>query len=68
MTGRFKLFLIGTSAPLDVDLPARDAAELERLLSVSKFIVGNMADPNEDGVCPGILVPTCRVQAAIEAG
>ena len=64
--GRFRVFLIGTSAPLDVDLSARDIQELEAMMSTAKFVTGTMAEPDEDGVCAAFLVPVCRVQFVVE--
>lgn len=64
---RFKLFLIGTPQPIDVDLPVGSVGELNEIASRSRFIEGNMVQPDHDGVCPGVLIPTCRLQMVIEA-
>jgi hypothetical protein len=63
---RFRIFLVGSSQPLDIDLLANDAAELKELASRSRFLDGHMAEANQDGVCPGVLIPTCRLQMIIE--
>lgn len=64
--GRFRLFLIGTAQPLDVDLSACNVQELVAVMSTAKFITGTVAEPDEDGVCAPFLVPTCRIQCVIE--
>lgn len=64
--GCIRLFLIGTSQPLDVDLPARDIQELEAMMSATKFVTGTKTEPDKDGVCPAFLVPTYRIQCVIE--
>jgi hypothetical protein len=63
---RFRIFLVGSPQPLDVDLPANDAAELNEIASRSRFLDGYMAEADQDGVCPGILIPTCRLQMIVE--
>lgn len=64
---RFRIFLIATPQPLEVDLPVESVAELNEIASRSRFLEGHMAEPDEDGVCPGVLIPTCRIQMAMEA-
>jgi hypothetical protein len=64
---RFKLFLIGTPSPLDVDLPVSSVTELNEIASRARFIQGNMAEPDHEGVCPGVLIPTSRLHMVIEA-
>jgi len=63
---RFRVFLVGSPEPLDVDLPAGDAAELKEIASRSRFLDGYMAEADQDGVCPGVLISTCRLQMIIE--
>lgn len=63
---RFKLFLIGASQPVEMDLPVANVAELNELASRARFLEGNMAEPDSDGVCCGVLVPTCRIQFVVE--
>lgn len=64
---RFKLFLIGTPQPLDVEFPASNVSDLNEVASRARFIEGNMAEPDADGVYPGVLIPTCRLQMILEA-
>lgn len=63
---RFRIFLIGSPTPLDVDLPINSVAELHEIASRSRFIEGHMAEPDLSGVCPGVLIPTCRLQMVLE--
>jgi len=64
---RFRLFLIGSPQPLEVDLPASDAIELGEIASRTRFLDGHLSDADGHGVCAGVLIPTCRVQLIIEA-
>jgi hypothetical protein len=64
--GRFRIFLVGSPQAIDVDLPASDAAELNEIASRSRFLDGYMAEADRDGVCPGVLIPTSRLQMIIE--
>lgn len=63
---RFKLFLIGTPLPLEVELAASSVSELMESASRARFIEGNMAEPDAEGVFPGVLIPTCRLQMILE--
>lgn len=64
---RFRIFLIGCNQPLDVDMPASDVAELTQIASTCRFLEGHMAEADQDGVCPGVMIPTCRLQMVLEA-
>jgi hypothetical protein len=64
---RFRVFLTGCPQPLDVDLPASDVAQLNVIASTVRFLEGHMAEADHDGVYPGVLIPTCRLQMVIEA-
>lgn len=63
---RFRIYLVGSLQPLDVDLPASDAAELNEIASRSRFLEGYMVETDHSGVCPGVLIPTCRLQLVVE--
>ena len=63
---RFKLFLIGTPQPLDVEFLASSVSELMESASRARFIEGHMAEPDPDGVYPGVVIPTCRLQMILE--
>lgn len=62
----FRICLVGNSQPLIVDLPVQDIAELTEQASCVRFLAGHMAEANEDGVCPGVMIQTNRIQLAIE--
>lgn len=64
---RFRVFLIGCNQPLEVDLPASDVMQLNAVASTVRFLEGHMAEADHDGVCPGVLIPTCRLQMVVEA-
>lgn len=64
---RFKLFLIGNATPIDLDLPVSGVTELNELASRTRFLEGHMTAPDGEGVCAGVLVPTCRIQLVVEA-
>ena len=68
VVARFRIFLIGTNVPLDVDLPVNSVTELHEIASRSRFIEGHMSEPDLDGLCPGVLIPTCRLQMVVEVG
>lgn len=38
----------------------------EKAISHARFIEGKMAEPDDDGVCPGVLSQACRIQLALE--
>jgi hypothetical protein len=62
----FRVLLIGSNQPLLVDLPASGVSDLIALASHSKFIEGVMVEPDDDGVCCGVMFQSCRIQLAIE--
>lgn len=64
---RFKLFLIGSPQPLLVDLPVSGVMELNDHASRCRFITGNLSDPDNNGVCSGLMIPTSRIQLVVEA-
>lgn len=64
---RFRLFLIGCNQPLEVDLPVSGVAELNQMAATCRFLEGYMAEADGDGVCPGVLIPTSRLQMVVEA-
>ena len=63
---RFQVFLVGSSTPLDVDLAATDVIQLNAIASSVRFLNGHIAEPDGDGICPGVLIPTCRLQLVVE--
>ena len=63
----FRIHLTGTAKPLLVDLSASNIEELGQDVTCSRFLVGHMVEPDEDGVCPGVMIQTNRIQAVFEA-
>ncbi|HOB12840.1 MAG TPA: hypothetical protein PKN09_01200 [Novosphingobium sp.] len=64
----FRICLIGSTQPLVVDLPATDIAALAQDVAATRFLVGHMVEPDEHGVCPGVLIQTNRIQCVFEVG
>jgi len=63
----FRVFLVGGPQPLQVDLPVGSVSELIEVASRVRFLEGHMLEAYSDGVCAGVLIPTCRLQLVIEA-
>jgi hypothetical protein len=51
-----------------VDLDAANIHELLRETACSRFIAGNMVEPDEDGCLAAIMIQTSRIQCAVETG
>jgi hypothetical protein len=64
---QFRVFLIGVPQPLQVDLPVGSVGELIEIASRVRFLEAHMTEADSDGVCAGVLIPTCRLQLVIEA-
>jgi hypothetical protein len=64
---QFRVFLVGVAQPLQVDLPVGSARELVEIASRVRFLEAHMVEADSDGVCAGVLIPTCRLQLVIEA-
>ena len=67
--GRFTVFLMGCAEGLPVELDAFSVHDIERLISGSRFIAGELIDvPNGDGVCGnrGALIPVSRIRMIVE--
>jgi hypothetical protein len=60
--------LIGNHQPLCVDLPYADLDDLLTDATRTKFILGNMTEPDQAGVCRRVMIATYRIQCVIEAG
>jgi hypothetical protein len=63
----FRVFLVGSPAPVTVDLPVAGTVDLHELASRVRFIIGHFAEPDEDGSCRGLMIPTGRIHLAVEA-
>ena len=62
----FRICLSGSSQPLVVDLPANSVEELAQQAATSRFLTGHMAEPDEHGCLPGVMIQSGRIQAAFE--
>lgn len=67
MTAAFRICLMGQHPPLEVDLPFASLDDLGVELTRAKFLIGHMTNPDEDGVCRGVLIATNRIQCVFEA-
>lgn len=47
--GRFRIFLIGSPQPVEVDLPAHSVADLSDIASRVRFLEGHLAEPASGG-------------------
>jgi hypothetical protein len=63
---RFKVFLMGSPQPLRVELPCANILELSHAASHVRFLAGHLAESDENGVCPGVLIATERIHAIVE--
>lgn len=57
----FRVHLIGAIQALDVDLPVSSIIELHEMASRDRFLRGSLAEPDEEGTCRAVLIPTCRL-------
>ncbi|HQS97324.1 MAG: hypothetical protein B7X90_11185 [Novosphingobium sp. 17-62-19] len=62
----FRIHLMGQNQPLDIDLPCRDLTELMTDASRAKFLIGHLTAADEEGVCRGVMIATCRIQCVVE--
>lgn len=64
----FRICLVGGAQPLLVDLPVSSISELADASASSRFLTGHMVEPDEQGVCPAVMIAASRIQCAFEAG
>lgn len=62
----FTIHLMGQHQPITADLPFRGIDELAEQAGATRYLIGHMAAANEDGVCRRVMIPTNRIQCAIE--
>lgn len=62
------LHLMSQAQPVMLDLPYAGIDDLAEQATRAKFLVGSMAQPDEDGVCRRVMIATCRIQCAVETG
>lgn len=63
----FRICLMGSAQPLVVDLAAQSIDELVEEASRARFLSGHMVEPDEQGVCPGVMIATGRIQCVFES-
>ena len=66
MLGIFRFHLIGAQ-PVTVEVAARTILELGQIITTERFIIGTRVEPDEDGVLPGMLMATSRIQCVLES-
>ncbi len=64
----FRFHLIGGGLPVELDVEASTVDDLGVLVTERRFIVGRLTQPDHDGVLPGMLIATSRIQCVVEAG
>ena len=64
----FSIHLIGQSVSLSIDLDCASVDELAELVGQARFLIGNLTEPDEDGVCRRVMIAANRIQCAIEEG
>ncbi|KLE31088.1 hypothetical protein AAW01_12665 [Aurantiacibacter gangjinensis] len=62
----FCIHLMAQKEPLSVDLPFDGIDQLVDQASSSRYIVGHLAVPDEEGVCRRVMIATSRIQCAVE--
>lgn len=62
----FTIHLVGQRVPLVVDLPTSSIDDLAEEVGQSRFLVGHLANGDEEGVCRRVMIATSRIQCAIE--
>jgi hypothetical protein len=64
---QYRIHLIGPAQALNVEIDAETISELNEIVSRQRFLEGRMAEPDEDGVLPNVLIATSRIQCVFEA-
>lgn len=63
----FTIHLMGQATPITIDLPIGSVDQLAEEASTTRFLVGHLSEPDEEGVCRRVMIATSRIQCAIEA-
>lgn len=63
----YRICLLGQHQQIDVDLPFDNLGDLMHEATRAKFLAGHMTEPDEDGVCRGVMIATGRIQCVFEA-
>ncbi len=63
----FAIPLMIQNQPFTLDSPCTNIDQLGEQAGSTRYFAGNMTEPDEDGVCRRVMIPTNRIQCAIEA-
>jgi hypothetical protein len=63
----FLVHLMGQREPAYIDLPFDGVDQLAAEASRAKFLIGHMANADEDGVCRRVMIATHRIECVVEA-
>src|SRR5690242_8578961 len=63
----FRFHLIGSAQPIELEVSAATASDLNAMLSCQRFVEGRMTQPDGDGVLLGMLIATSRIQCVVES-
>lgn len=63
----FTIHLMGQATPITLDLPLANVDQLAEEASTTRFLIGHLADGDEEGVCRRVMVATSRIQCAVES-
>lgn len=66
MMKRYELHMLGRREPIYVELDCLGIEELAELASQSRFVIGHLADIDECGCQPKVMVAAQRIFCAIE--
>lgn len=62
----YQLHLLNHVAPLSVELDCHRIENLSELASQSRFLVGYLSEPDENGCQPKVMIATSRILCVIE--
>ena len=62
----FRIFLIGSSSPIEVELDVSEIREIEQDLLTRRYLRGFTCDFYGDADCRSVLIPAGRIQLIIE--
>lgn len=64
--GNFKVFLIGSAEPLDLEFPVDSISSLQTMATHSRFIIGRAAYECDECHVGHLMIPTSRIQLILE--
>ena len=62
----FRFHMIGSGQPVEVDVAAQTIGDLNEIITRQRFVEGRLTQPDCDGVLPGVLLATSRIQCVLE--